>query len=155
MLILGEGCFLDSHHVQGEIEADILVKFQLRWWQPPYLIAPLNQICHCSVINLWAVIYYCAVIWAPISKLWLPSTAVNAGRQSKAEDEICGEPGSLKSRMTSPVAKASSARSSQVQPHHFQLLKGCEEEQEHIKKWRTARRHYLSICCLNFKIKKS
>ena len=88
---------------------------------------PFNQICHCSMINLWAVIYYCTVIWAPIFKLRLPGTAVNAGRQSKAKDEICGEPGSLESKMTSPASKASSARSSQVQPHHFQLLKGCEE----------------------------
>lgn len=77
------------------------------------------------MINLWAAIYFCAVLWAPIPTRRLPGTAVNAGRWSKAKDKICGEPGSREPRMTSPTP--SSARSSQLQPQRSQLLKGCEE----------------------------
>lgn len=129
MLILHERCLLDSHHVQEEIKVNRRENSSSGGGSPLTWLpsCPFNQICHCSMINLWAVIYYRAVIWAPISKLRLPSTAVGAGRQSKAKYEVHGEPGSLESRMTSPVSKASSARSFQVQPYHFQLLKGCEE----------------------------
>lgn len=41
MLVIHERCFLDSCLAQEEFKVNIQVKFQLRWWQSPYLIALL------------------------------------------------------------------------------------------------------------------
>lgn len=71
---------------EEEIEVDIQVKFQLRWWQFPRLLVLLPFQSDLSLFH--------DKLLTAIPQTWLSGTAGKAGRQSRAKDGNYGKPGS-------------------------------------------------------------
>lgn len=70
---------------EEELEVNMQVKFQLRWWQFPFLSVLLPFQSHLSLFH--------DKLLAVIAQTRLSGTAGKAGRQSKAKDENWGKPG--------------------------------------------------------------
>lgn len=86
MLIMNECSFLESLEGEDQVEVNIQVKSQLRWWQLPCPIVLLPFQSHLSLLH--------DKLQAVIAQTWLSGTAGKAGRQSRVKDDNDGKPGS-------------------------------------------------------------